>query len=346
MTEQPIDRCPECDALSQGESLGRRDFFRVLGAAALAGTTGVLPAVARADAPSSKRSNRPAEELIKELHSTLNAQQRQTLVLPWDHGPANGIPTRMGMYNAPIQGLKIGGNYSKAQQELLDKIVRSLISEDDKSYKQISRNGTWDNSGSFENCGAVLFGDPTQGKYAWVFTGHHLTLRCDGDSLEGAAFGGPIYYGHSPNGYSPGNVFYYQTEKALELFKSLNEKQRKEVIVRAVQGEQAPSVKFSKPVQSRPGLPCKEMTDEQKALVENVIKSVLSPYRKEDADEVLRILRTNGGLNAMHMAFYDHTPLTESSRWTSWRLEAPGFVWNFRVLPHVHCFVNIAASMV
>ena len=24
-----------------------------------------------------------------------------------------------------------------------------------------------------------------------------------------------------------------------------------------------------------------------------------------------------------------------------WRLEGPGFVWNYRVLPHVHCFVNV-----
>ena len=27
-----------------------------------------------------------------------------------------------------------------------------------------------------------------------------------------------------------------------------------------------------------------------------------------------------------------------------WRLEGPGFVWNFRVLPHVHTFVNIALA--
>ena len=32
----------------------------------------------------------------------------------------------------------------------------------------------------------------------------------------------------------------------------------------------------------------------------------------------------------------------ENVRWHFWRLEAPGFVWNFRVLPHVHCYVNIA----
>ena len=51
--------------------------------------------------------------------------------------------------------------------------------------------------------GADIFGDPSKGKFAFQFTGHHLTIRCDGDSEEGAAFGGPIYYGHTPNGYHP-----------------------------------------------------------------------------------------------------------------------------------------------
>ena len=34
----------------------------------------------------------------------------------------------------------------------------------------------------------------------------------------------------------------------------------------------------------------------------------------------------------------------KSEPWHFWRLEGPGFVWNYRVLPHVHCFVNIAKT--
>jgi hypothetical protein len=348
MSEHPIERCPECEALDQGQSLDRRDFFRVLGGtAAVAGTAGLLPAVARAaDSAPVKRPTKPAEDLIKELYSTLNDTQKKTVVLPWDDGPKNGIPTRMGMYNAPIKGQKIGALYSKAQQELLNKIVRSLISEEEQSYGRISRNGTWDNSGSFENCGAHIFGNPLEGqKYAWVFAGHHLTLRCDGDSLEGAAWGGPIYYGHSPNGYSDKNVWYYQTEKALEVFKSLGKKQQEVAIVGGSPGEQAGSVRFRKPEQTKPGIACSELTSEQKALVEIVIKSVLSPYRKQDAEEVLQILRANGGLEKLHLAFYKDDKMNDNERWHFWRLEGPGFVWNYRILPHVHCFVNIAAAM-
>jgi hypothetical protein len=36
---------------------------------------------------------------------------------------------------------------------------------------------------------------------------------------------------------------------------------------------------------------------------------------------------------------------TEQEPWTYWRLEGPGFVWSFRALPHIHCFVNISARI-
>ena len=74
---------------------------------------------------------------------------------------------------------------------------------------------------------AVLFGEP-EGKnpFAWVFSGHHLTLRCDGNSEPGVAWGGPIYYGHSVAGYDKNNVYLYQTEQVQTVFDSLNEKQR------------------------------------------------------------------------------------------------------------------------
>ena len=62
--------------------------------------------------------------------------------------------------------------------------------------------------------GAHIFGDPLNGKFAFLVTGHHLTIRCDADSEEGPAFGGPIYYGHTPNGWSERNLFYYQSKAA------------------------------------------------------------------------------------------------------------------------------------
>jgi len=170
-------------------------------------------------------------------------------------------------------------------------------------------------------------------------------MRCDGNSQEGAAFGGPMYYGHSPNGYAEANVFFYQTKTVQEVFKALDAKQKEKAVVGGSPGELAPSVRFRKPELATPGIAGTELSTEQKVLVENVLKSILSLYRKEDGDEVLQILKSNGGLDKLNLAFYRDNKMNDNERWHFWRLEGPGFVWNYRILDHVHCFVNIAMTM-
>src|SRR5262249_12893862 len=151
-----------------------------------------------------------------------------------------------------------------------DRIIRAMTSGEE-GYRAISRNGTWDESASFGNCGAHFFGEPKPGeKYAWLFTGHHMTLRADGDFMDGAAWGGPMYYGHSPNGYLPGNVFNFQTKNVLEVAKALDEKQMKKALVIGTPGEQAPSVRFRKKDETKPGIAGTDLSRDQRALVEKV----------------------------------------------------------------------------
>jgi hypothetical protein len=350
MSEKTPPICPECEALSSDqEPLDRRDFIRVAGGSATLLTLGSLPA-ARAIEPGqvpAGRTPKPAEDLIRELYKGLSEDQKKQIVLPWDHGSAGGkvLPTRMKMYNSPIGGKKIGDVYNRQQQELVERILRSICS-DDEGFRRITRNGTFDTSGSIQGCGAMIFGDPLGGqKFAWVFTGHHLTVRCDGNSEEGAAFGGPMYYGHSPNGYSDRNVFFYQTKGVLSVFDALSEKQRKLAVVTGTPGEQEPSVRFRKPGEAFPGIHIGELSADQRQLVESVMRDILSPYRKEDADEVMDILKTNGGMDKLHLAFYQDGKMNDKQPWHFWRLEGPGFVWNYRVLPHVHTYVNISSKV-
>jgi hypothetical protein len=225
-----------------------------------------------------------------------------------------------------------------------DRILRSIASDED-GYRQLSRNGTFDNSKTLDNCGAYIFGDPTDGnKFSWVFTGHHLTVRCDGNSEEGTAFGGPMYYGHSPNGYSDRNIFYYQTKSVLSVFDALSETQRKKAVVSGTPGEQAPSVRFRPKGEAKPGVAYADLSKDQQELVEKVMRTVLSPYRKEDADEVMEIIKKNGGFEKLHLGFFKNEK-TPKDQWDFWRIEGPGFVWNFRVLPHVHTIVYISSKI-
>jgi hypothetical protein len=345
MSELERPNCPECAGefdLSVPE-VDRRNFIRVVGggtAAALAGAAlggAALPGVARAAAPF-VRKPKPAEDLIKELFSGLSDAQKRRAVRSWDNR------ARLGMFNNPIEGIRIESVYTPAQTELIERIVKSMCSGDE-GYRRISRNNRWDNSGSLKRCGGMIFGNPLDGKFAFVFAGHHLTIRCDGNSEEGAAFGGPMYYGHSPFGYSRGNIFYFQTQSALSVFESLNEAQRKKAIVRGNPGEGAPSVRYRGRGATRPGIRSEDLTRDQRALVEKVMRDLLSPYRREDADEVMDIVRANGGMDKIHMAYYPDRGMNTKAPWHFWRLEGPGFVWNYRVLDHVHCYVNISSKI-
>lgn len=42
---------------------------------------------------------------------------------------------------------------------------------------------------------------------------------------------------------------------------------------------------------------------------------------------------------------YQEGKMNDKQKWHFWRLEGPGFVWNYRVLPHVHTYVNISSNL-
>lgn len=344
---QPADNspsCPDCTSPPQ-PALGRRDFIRVLGTSAAAVAVGGLTPLQKARAARADKQ-REAEALVFELYESMDPDQKKKLVLPWDY-KASGqpLPARLMTANAPVGKSVIGLEYDKKQVEILDRIFRS-ISNGEEGYKKLSRNKGFDNSGDFESIGALIYGEPAAGKkFSLVFCGHHLTVRCDGDSQDKTAFGGPLYYGHSPSGYATNNVFYTQTKAATEMFASLTEKQRKAAVMAGKWQDGVGSVKLPGRNAKPPGLSITAMTDDQKGLIEKVMKELVSPYRKEDGDEVMEIAKANGGWEKMALAFYTEGMTSDKEPWSYWRLEGPGFVWSYRALPHIHTFVNISGNV-
>ena len=67
-------------------------------------------------------------------------------------------------------------------------------------------------------------------------------------SAPDTAFGGPIYYGHTPDGHSRRNCFFYQTRAANSVFDCLTEAQRRNAVItmgpRTNPGEGMGSVQF------------------------------------------------------------------------------------------------------
>lgn len=318
--------CPDCDG-----AWTRRDFVKAVGGAALAaGLAG--PAGSAFAAP---KATSGAETAAKRLYDSLTDEQRKAICFPFDHELRSRINA-----NWEITKPKIAELFTKEQQVTIDEIFRGVTSPDgyERFIKQME-----DDAGGIDQYHVALFGAPDSGKFEFEMTGRHMTIRADGDSVENVAFGGPIIYGHGAGDGDaglPGNVFYYQTKKANEVFAALDGKQREQALLPKAPPEN------QVPVQGAgaafPGIAVGELSSDQKQLVEDVMKVLLAPYRQEDVDEAIAILKADGGFEKLHAAFYQSGDLGGDKEWDIWRLEGPGFVWHFRGSPHVHAYVNIA----
>ena len=348
-TRSTPQTCPECsEVVTPLTGLARRDFIRVVagGAMGVMGGASLLSSTSAFAAPVEKaRAAKPAETLVREIYATLTAEQKAAMVLPWAHGAEKGgTPTRLKTHNAPPLGKKLGEQFTKPQQDLIHTTFKAILS-DEESYNRISRKGKWDDSGSFAGNGIAIFGDPSgKDPFSWVFAGHHLTLRCDGNSQPNTAFGGPMYYGHSANGHSDTNVYNYQTKQVMGVFDMLSEQQQKKAVVVGGPGDGAGALRPLLMAKSLTGIGYADLDESQRKLVTGVMRTLISPFRKEDGDEVMQLIKTNGGMEKLRLAFYKDDAEKGNGRWDAWRIEGPGFVWNYRVLPHVHCFVNIVGQ--
>jgi len=328
MARRNSPQCPDC------ESLDRRDFLTMAGSTALA--AGALSFVPRAvyGAPSKTSA---AESAVKRLYGSLSAEQKKVVALDWNDKRRFNISANWHVTKANV------GSFSAEQQKIIDEIIRGVTSED--GYGRLQKQMKADHGG-VANYSVAIFGDPEKDQFQFELTGRHLTLRADGDSVPGAAFGGPIVYGHGAKGNakpmerSDGNLFWYQTKRANEVFEALDEKQRKKALLARAPRENA--VELKEGSAALPGIPGSELTKDQLALVEKVLADILSPYRKEDVDEVMECVKAGGGFEKVHVAFYQQGDLDEDGVWDVWRLEGPTLCSHFRGAPHVHAYLNVA----
>lgn len=323
MTRKAKSSCPDC-------SFDRRSFLWAVGGATVAGSTAPLWTSSLQAAPTPESA---AETAVGRLYTSLSDTQKKKICFPFEHELRNRISA-----NWHITEPTIGSDfYTKEQQATIDEIVRKVTSED--GYERFKAQTEYDDGG-MEAYSIALFGTPETGKFQWAMTGRHLTMRADGNSVDKAAFGGPIVYGHGEED-AKHNLFYYQTKQANEVFQALDAKQAEQALIQNAPRETAVQIQGTDG--KFPGIGVSELSSDQKELVEATLKVLLAPYRKEDVDEVFAILKSSGGLEKLHMAFYKQEDLKGDQVWDIWRVEGPSFVWHFRGAPHVHAYINIAA---
>lgn len=310
----------------------RRTFLKTAGAVVAAGAAGSLAfnsnmVHAAAEAPG-------IETKVAAFYSSLSDEQKSKICFPYEHQ----LRTRVSA-NWHITKPTVGDDfYSKKQRGMIDEILKGSTSKE--GYDRLLEQMEYDDGGITAYTVAV-FGAPDKGKCQWELTGRHLTLRADGNHDDKAAFGGPIVYGHAEE--SPkDNVYHYQTKATNEVFQSLEGEQRKQALVAKAPRESA--VQIQGKGGEFPGVKVGDLAKDQQQLVEKTLKTLLAPYAPQDIEEVMSILKAHGGVNNLHMAFYQQGDLNSDKTWDIWRVEGPAFVWHFRGAPHVHAYINIGAA--
>lgn len=341
--------CPDCDENSpHSPSVSRRDFLHVVGGAATAAAvaSAVPGHVWGADEGAEAKT---PETLVKKLYDSLQENQRKEVCFDWGFkDPERGLLRTRISNNWHITKPVITSDFFTAdQQGIVRAIYEGLIQPDwqkrvDKQLQDDNGGKAW---GTSQNI--AIFGQPGSDKFELVMTGRHMTLRCDGNSTEHMAFGGPIFYGHAASGFDekpghPGNIYWEQALAANEVYKMLDGKQRKLAEVATTPVEEAVGFRGEKGKFS--GIPVSELASDQKELVQKTLQKLIEPYRQSDRDEVIACLKKQGGLDKCSLAFYTDEDLGKDQVWDNWRLEGPSFIWYFRGFPHVHVWVNVAAD--
>ena len=202
-----------------------------------------------------------------------------------------------------------------------------------------------DAHGYGEQQSIAIFGQPGVDKFEFVMTGRHMTIRCDGNSAEHVAFGGPIFYGHAARA-STKRPTIRATSFGIRPWPPTRSTRCSTSGTRSWRWSK--SCRRRKPSASAgadgqyPGMPVTDMSSDQKDVLQKVLAQTdraLSPKRSRRRP---RCLKAQGGLDKCSLAFYREGDIGNDQVWDNWRLEGPSFVWYFRGEPHVHVWVNVA----
>ena len=317
--------CGDCNPVN------RRSFVKaVAGASALAALSTRSLSAGLFSGPSLTSA---AETGVSEFFKSLTDEQKKTLCFPFEHELRQRISANWHV-TKPTLGETF---YTSPQREMITRIVKGLCSEEghERLQKQMD-----DDAGGLHEFSVAMFGEPGNGAFEFMLTGRHLTLRADGNSVDKAAFGGPIIYGYDQiEKDASKNIYFYQTQQTDKVFRSMTEEQAAKALLTNAPAEasvqvQGESGKFS-------GIKVAELSADQKSEVEKTLSVLLAPYRKEDVEEVMDILKEAGGVDHLHMAFYQQEDIGGDKTWDIWRVEGPSFVWHYRGAPHVHAYINI-----
>ena len=258
--------------------LSRRDALRALGATA-----------AFAALPSLRAAGSGKDSLPMQFYKSLTEEQRAKICLPVNHAKRQFVSN--WWYICPDQRLHTF--YTKEQQDLVRQIFESLHSPEhrEKMNWQVQK----DLMGAIKNTPSVgFFGTPTDKDFEFIYTGHHVTRRCNAHTDQGLGFGGaPIFYGNFAKAFREskdheGNPFWYQGLIFNEFVSALDGKQQEKILVGREPRDESPAEVIQKRKTDLPGLSCADLSKDQQAKLLVTMRRMLACFRTDDVAATIK----------------------------------------------------------
>jgi hypothetical protein len=328
--------------------LSRRNWIRSVSA----GSIGLWTAAQSANVfgmPGNVASN--SDSLAMQLYKSLSDEQREKVCLPiddprrkyvsnwWYIHPENRIPT----------------TFDVNQQELIKKIFDSMHSVDHQAA--VNEQVLIDQYGEVKNAPAAgFFGTPDNDDFEFIFTGHHVTRRCNAHSDKGLGFGGnPVFYGHYPHPVTnmrenfneakehPGNPYWYQGKLFNRFVSALDGKQQELGLVAHEPRSENPEAVIKRGTEVR-GLDCANLSGDQKKLFIETMRGMLAMFRQDDVEATIATIENRNLIDTLHVSWFaGRYDIGADQVWDTWQIEGPDMVWYFRGFPHIHCYFHLNA---
>lgn len=322
--------------LSKLDSLTtRRDVIRMLGATAL------LSAL-----PSLRAAKGDKDSLPMQFYKSLSEEQRGKISLPVNHAKRQFVSN--WWYICPEQ--RLNTFYTQEQQDLVRQIFESLHSPEhrEKMNWQVQK----DLMGNIKNTPSVgFFGTPEDKGFEFIYTGHHVTRRCNAHTDQGLGFGGaPIFYGNFAKAFKEskdheGNPFWFQGLLFNEFASALDGKQREKMLVGREPRDEKPQTVIEKRKTDLPGLSCADLSKDQQAKLLETMRRMLMCFRADDVAATMKSIEDRKLVDQLFVSCYGgEYDIGSDKVWDTWQIEGPEMVWYFRGVPHIHAYFHLTAQ--
>lgn len=311
-------------------------LLRALIAVAMVGMLGGVAYFAQEQAPLGARMADTAQTLL----ASLSDDQRAKISFDFDDKERFNYafvplqdkekkPTRKGLRleemtdgqkKAVLELLKTGTSEKGFEQAVTIMSLETILHDLEKNGAMV-RNPGW--------YFVTIFGKPAKtGKWGWRIEGHHLSLNftiVDGEVQSST----PAFFGANPAEIKFGErkgarILKDVEDLARELFKSLDEEQKKAALQPKHFGEPTQHVAAEK-VGEPFGLAAAKMSEKQKELLASLLKAYTARMPEKVAAAQWKMV-SDGGLDKVHYAYtggvHDGEPHT-------YRVQGPNFIVQF-----------------